>query len=54
MDIQRILRSPDVRERFIALGAVPAPGGPADLDRLFQKEHELWTRLSGEVKLQPD
>lgn len=53
-DIQRILRSPDVRERFIALGAVPAPGGPADLDRMFQKESELWTRLASEIKLQPD
>ena len=53
-DIQRILRSPDVRERFIALGAVPAPGGPADLNRLFQKDYDLWTRLSTEIRLQPD
>ena len=41
-----------------AHGAAPsfcaAPGGPADLERMFQKESELWTRLASEIKLQPD
>ncbi len=53
-DVQRVLRNPEVRERFIALGATPAPGGPADLDKLFDKDYSLWTRLASEIKLQSD
>ncbi len=53
-DTQRILRSTEMRERFVALGAVPAPGGPADLDKWFDKDTTLWTRLANEVKLQAD
>ena len=53
-DIQRIVRSPDLRERFVALGLIPAPGGPADLDKLFDKDFSLWSSLIKEVKLQVD
>jgi len=53
-DLQRVLGTADTRERFVALGAIANPGTSADLQRMFDKEYDTWSRLIGEVKLQAD
>ncbi len=53
-DVQKVMASAETRERFVALGAIASPGTPADLQRMFDKEFDTWSRLIGEIKLQAD
>lgn len=53
-DVRRLMSSPEMRDRLVAIGAVATPGGGADMARMFDREVALWTRLSADIKLQTD
>lgn len=53
-DTQRVLREAALRDRMIALGAIAAPGGPRDLEKMLRGEYDRWVRLAPVVKLQAD
>ena len=44
-DINRVLKLPDVRERFAGLGADAHGGTPAEFDAYIRNEHERWGRV---------
>ena len=44
-ETQRILRLPDVRERFAGLGAEPVGSTPAEFAQHVQREIGKWARV---------
>lgn len=53
-DITRVLRMPDVRSRFLDLGAEPSPMRTAEFAIWAQQEAAKWTRLVKESGIQPE
>ena len=53
-DVQLVLARPDIRKQFLAFGAIPGTGGPAEMQGLFQAEYDRWHKLAGEVDLRAD
>ena len=52
-EINRILRLPDTRERWVALGAEPAPGTPAELDKLIAEEIATYAKIARAANIKP-
>ena len=44
-EINKILAMPDVREKLVQQGAVPAPGSPADFGRFINNEVVKWGKV---------
>ena len=53
-DINRVLKLPDVRERFAAEGAVAAAGTPAQFADLVRREVEQWRAVVKQAGITPD
>lgn len=45
-EITRILRMPDTRERWTALGAEPTPSAPGELDKLIAEEIANYAKIA--------
>ena len=52
-DINRVLRMPDVRERMLVEGTVPAGGTPAQFGELVRSEVEKWRRIIQQAAIAP-
>ncbi|GAA4341276.1 tripartite tricarboxylate transporter substrate binding protein [Pigmentiphaga soli] len=52
--ITRILRTPDLRERLIALGAEPAASTPEEFGRFVQAESDKWSKVLKAIDIQLD
>jgi tripartite-type tricarboxylate transporter receptor subunit TctC len=44
-EVAKVLRAPDIQERFFTMGAEPAPGTPAELDAFVRREIARWTKI---------
>lgn len=44
-ELVRIVSAPEMRERFLDMGVVPAPGTPQALGELIQRDMERWGRV---------
>jgi tripartite-type tricarboxylate transporter receptor subunit TctC len=44
-EIAKALAAPDLRQRLANIGVDPAPGTPAELQRLIADETQLWTKV---------
>jgi tripartite-type tricarboxylate transporter receptor subunit TctC len=53
-EITRILKQPDVRSKFLDLGAEPSPMTVPQVTAWVQKEVATWTRLVKEAGIQPE
>ena len=53
-EVTRILNLPDVRSRFLDLGAEPSPMTVPQVTAWVQKEVATWTRLVKEAGIQPE
>lgn len=49
----KALNSADIRERFGKMGVDPAPGTPADLKKLIERETELWAKVIKATGIKP-
>lgn len=49
----KALNAPDIRERFAKTGVDPAPGTPAALQALIQRETELWAKVIKATGIKP-
>jgi tripartite-type tricarboxylate transporter receptor subunit TctC len=52
-EITAILAQPDIQQRFIALGAEPAPGTPAAFDKLVASELVRVAELARKAGIKP-
>lgn len=52
--LERIVRSPQIAERFASLGAIPRPLGPAAFRAFLAAEHARWSRIVRESGVKPD
>jgi tripartite-type tricarboxylate transporter receptor subunit TctC len=53
MEIANALNRPDVRERMLAMGFVPAPSTPEEYDQILRAQIEALSRVAREVGLLP-
>jgi tripartite-type tricarboxylate transporter receptor subunit TctC len=53
-EVNAVLKSAEVAERFAALGAVPMGGSPADFDRFIRADLDKWARVVRERNIKPD
>ena len=53
-EINRILTLPDVKERMLTLGAIPAGNTPQEFAAFVKSETERWGKVAREVNLQPN
>ena len=53
-EVTRILNMPDVRSRFLDLGAEPGPMPVPQFAAWVQQEVNTWTRLVKEAGIQPE
>lgn len=53
-EVTRVLQQPDVRARFLELGAEPGPLRPAEFGAWVQQEVSKWTKLVKEAGIQPE
>jgi tripartite-type tricarboxylate transporter receptor subunit TctC len=53
-EVTRIMQLPDVRSRFLELGAEPGPMGVAEYTAWVQGEVNMWTRLVREAGIKPE
>jgi tripartite-type tricarboxylate transporter receptor subunit TctC len=52
--VRQVLESPQLRERFAAIGAEPMTGDAASLERLIAEETAKWGELIRRLGIQPD
>lgn len=45
VEVVRLLGLPEVRERYAALGATPAPGTPAEFNAQIKRDYDKWARV---------
>jgi tripartite-type tricarboxylate transporter receptor subunit TctC len=53
-EVARVLQQPEVRTRFLQLGAEPSPMTTADFRTWVQQEVSKWSRLVKEAGIQPE
>lgn len=53
-DFNTALRDPDVRQRLLTAGAEAAPGTPAQMRELLQKELKKWAQVVKTAGIRPD
>ena len=53
-EVTRALSAPDVRSKFLDLGAVPSPMTVAQFTPWVQNEVTTWTRLVKEAGIEPE
>ncbi len=53
-EVNAVLKSPEVAERFAALGAIPMGGSAADFDRFIRADLQKWARVVRERNIKPD
>jgi tripartite-type tricarboxylate transporter receptor subunit TctC len=53
-EITKIVQMPDVRARFLEIGAEPSPLKPNEYAAWVQSEVNKWTRLVKEAGIQPE
>ena len=44
-EVSRLLRLPEVRDRYATLGATPTPGTPGDFSAQIQRDFEKWAKV---------
>ena len=49
----KLIKRPDVRERFVKLGLDPVGSTPAEFAQFIREDSEKWTKLVRELKLKP-
>ena len=52
--VARIMRSPDMQERWIAVGVDPAGTTPAEFKARFDEELAKWAKVVKAAKIAPD
>lgn len=53
-EVAKIMQMPDVRSRFLDLGAEPGPMSVAEYSAWVQREVSMWTRLVREAGIKPE
>jgi tripartite-type tricarboxylate transporter receptor subunit TctC len=54
VEIGRIVRSPEMRERLIAMGAEPVGGTPAEFKTVIDRDIAKWKPLAQRVGIRVD
>ena len=44
-EVSRLLRLPEVRDRYATLGATPTPGTPGEFSAQIQRDFEKWAKV---------
>ena len=52
--VDAALNAPDIREKLVQLGAVPAPMSSAEFGKLLSDEHARWGRVVREKHIKED
>jgi len=52
-DVMRTLKSPEVQEKLIVLGAEAAGSSPADFGAFLRRETVKWTKLLRDANIRP-
>lgn len=50
-EVARVVQTPEVRERIVAVGGEPVGGTPAAFAQFFKREMETWGALARKMKL---
>jgi tripartite-type tricarboxylate transporter receptor subunit TctC len=53
-ELAKAVATPEVRNRFAALGVEPVAGSPKEFDELIAAEVERWERLVRDAQIKPD
>ena len=53
-EVNAVLKSPEVAERFALLGAVPLGGSAADFEKFIRADLDKWARIVRERNIKPD
>ncbi len=53
-EINRIIAMPDIKERMLTLGAIPAGGTPAEFSSFLKSEMDRWGKVAIAVGLKPN
>ncbi len=54
VEIAKVMQMPDVRKRFLELGAEPGPMSVSEYSAWVQREVSMWTRLVREAGIKPE
>jgi len=52
-ETQKILKMPDVKDKFANLGVVVAPGSPQDFDAVIRRDVAKWAKVIKEAGIEP-
>jgi tripartite-type tricarboxylate transporter receptor subunit TctC len=53
-EINRIIALPDIKERMLTLGAIPAGGTPREFSAFVKSEMDRWGKVALVVGLKPN
>ena len=54
LEIARVLKLPDIREKLVTQGAIPVGNTPAEFTDYINREMGVWGRIARQVGLRPD
>ena len=54
VDINQILRKPDMRSRFLAVGMIPVGGAPEVLRNYLDAEIKRWSKVIADTGVKPE